>query len=129
VSVFVGEILQFPLLLKQGSDITVALTVVNDDGGPIINPVGWTAKAQIRSTPTGPVLFEWNTTPGPGAGSAVLLYDPDLGVSTLNLIVTKTQSAGFTWGSALYDCYLTNPLGLTACVVEGNVAIDPAITQ
>lgn len=124
-----GEILQFDLLLKQGADITVALVVVDAAGAPITNPAGWTARTQIRSAPGGLLYFEWNTSPGAGQGSAVLSYDSVAGVSTLSLVTTKAQSALFTWGSALYDCYLTNPSGLTACVCEGTVAINPAITQ
>jgi|SRR6185503_8190826 len=124
-----GEIFQFDLLLKQGSDITAHLVVVDDSGASISNPTGWTAVAQVRAYAGGPVLFEWTTTPGPTQGQAVLLYDPELDVSTLSLIVTKAQSALFTWGSALWDCYVTNPSNLTACVCEGTVAVNPAITQ
>lgn len=124
-----GEILQFDLLLKQGADITVSLVVVDASGAAITNPTGWTARAQIRSIPGGLLYFEWNTTPSAGIGVATLTYDPTAGVSTLSLVVTKAESNLFTWGSALWDCYLTNPSGLTACVCEGTVAINPAITQ
>lgn len=127
--VSLGEILQLPLELKQGSDIAIALTVLDATGAPITNPTGWTARAQIRSTPGGVVLFEWNTTTGPGLGTAVLTYDSVANVSTLTLGVTAAQSLGFTWNSALYDVLLTNPSGKTACVAEGTVTIDPIITQ
>ena len=100
--VSLGEILQLPLFLKQGSDITVDLTVVDALGQPIRNPSGWTVKGQIRVTPTGPLLFEWNTTSGPGLGTAVLVYDPIPDVSTLTLGITRVQSLLFTWGSALW---------------------------
>lgn len=124
-----GAILQFPLLLKQGTDITIALGVVDAAGDAITNPTGWTAKAQIRAYQGGPVLFEWNTTPGAGIGTAVLSYSSGTLTSTLTLTVTRGESLLFTWGSAVWDCYLFNPAGLAACVVEGTVAIDPNITQ
>lgn len=124
-----GEITQFDLLLKQSCDITVALTVVDASGAPITNPTGWTAKAQIRTYPGGPVLFEWNTSPSAGQGTATLTYNAITGITTLSLIATKAQTALFTWGSAMWDCYLTTPGGLTACVVEGTVAVNPAITS
>lgn len=126
--VSLGAILQFPLLLKQGTDITIALTVVDAVGNPITNPTGWTAKAQIRAYQGGPVLFEWNTSGGAGLGSAALTYSAQTLTSTLTLGVTRAQSLAFTWGSAQWDAFLTTPAGLAACVVEGTVAIDPNIT-
>jgi hypothetical protein len=127
--VSLGQILQFSLFLKQGADITITLTVVDAAGAPITNPSGWTAKAQIRSTPWSSVLFEWNTAGGPGIGSVVLAYDSVEQVSTLTLVITRAQSSLFVWTSALWDCFLTNPSGLDACVAEGNVSVTPAITQ
>jgi hypothetical protein len=124
-----GEILQFDLLLKQGADITVLLTVVDGAGAAIMDPSGWVAAAQIRAYPGGPVLFEWSTTPTGGQGQATLAYNPTTGVSTLSLTVTKAQSSLFTWSAGLWDCYLTDPSsGLTGCVCEGTVAVNPAIT-
>lgn len=129
VAVSLDEILQVPLFLKQGGDATILLTVVDNNKQPITNPAGWTARAQIRAVQSGPVLFEWNTSPGAGQGSAVLLYDSVAGVSTLELTLTKAQSINFTWWSAQWDVFLTNPSGLSACVAEGTVSVDPAITQ
>jgi hypothetical protein len=124
-----GEVLQFPLLIKQGSGVTVVITVVDANGAPITNPAGWTAKAQIRVGPGQPVLFEWNTTPGPGIGTAVLTYNGLTGISVLTLTITSAESAGFTWTSAMWDCFLTAPGEMPACVAEGTVAVNPAITQ
>lgn len=125
-----SEILQLPLVFKQGEDTTVVLTVVDATGAPITNPTGYTVRAQIRGTPTGPVLFEWNMTPGAGQGQASMTYTTGPPpVSVVELVVTHTQSLLFTWGSAVWDCVLTSPVGLEKCLAEGTVAIDPAITQ
>lgn len=128
MTLIAASILQLNLNFKQGADATVNLTVVDANGAAITNPVGYTVRAQIRATPTGPVLFEWNTTPGAGIGTASLTYSEVTQQSAITLIVTKAQSALFTWGSALWDCIITSPANQTACVAEGTVAIDPAIT-
>lgn len=127
--VALDQILQFPLYLKQGSDITIIMTVVTASGNPITDPAGWTTKAQIRSSPEGPVLYEWNTTPGSGIGTAELTYDDTGKVSTLTLTTTNAQSSQWTWSSAMWDVFLTTPGGLAACVAEGNVSVTPAITH
>lgn len=128
MTLIAASILQLNLNFKQGADATVNLTVVDANGAAIPNPTGYTVRAQIRATPTGPVLFEWNTTGGAGIGTATITYSNTTQTTTVALVVTKAQSALFTWGSALWDCIVTSPANQTACVAEGTVAIDPAIT-
>jgi hypothetical protein len=128
VALIAASILQLNLNFKQGADALVALTVVDANGAPITNPTGYSVRAQIRVTPTGPVLFEWNTTPGAGIGTATITYTEMTQTTTVALVLTKAQSALFTWGSALWDCVVTSPANQTACIAEGTVAIDPAIT-
>ena len=128
MALIAASILQLNLNFKQGADSTVNLTVVDANGNAITNPTGYSVRAQIRATPTGPVLFEWNTTGGAGIGTATITYSNTAKITTVALVLTKAQSALFTWGSALWDCVLTSPSNQTACVAEGTVAIDPAIT-
>lgn len=128
MALIAASILQLNLNFKQGADATVSLTVVDANGAPITNTNGYSVRAQIRATPTGPVLFEWNTTGGVGIGTATIAYSGATRTTTVTLAVTKAQSALFTWGSALWDCIITSPANQTACVAEGTVAIDPAIT-
>jgi len=128
VTLIAASILQLNINFKQGADATVNLTVVDANGAAITNPTGYSVRAQIRATPTGPVLFEWNTTGGAGIGTATIAYSSATQTTTVALVVTKAQSALFTWGSALWDCVVTSPASQTACVAEGTVAIDPAIT-
>jgi len=125
-TVLKAPILALDLWLKQGADADVVLTVVDKNGAAITNPAGYTARAQIRSQITTAVLFEWNTSPAAGQGSIVLAYAG--GVSTLTLSLTGAQSALFTFGTAQWDCFFTNPAAQAACVAEGAVTIDPRYT-
>lgn len=123
------NILRFDLFLKQGCDVTLTFTVVTATGDPITNPVGWTTRAQIRPTPTGPVMFEWNTTPTTDQGAAALTFTSGTNTSTLSLALTRAQSLLFPVGDGVWDCYLTSPAGQTGCVAEGAVSVTPAVTH
>lgn len=121
-------ILALDLTFKQGADASILLTVVDANGAAIVNPTGYTARAQIRSSPTGIVLFEWNSAPTSAQGSAILTYDNVALISTLTLALTGTQSALFVFGTAYWDCFLFSPADEDACVAEGTVTIDPRYT-
>jgi hypothetical protein len=129
LAVLAPPILQLNLNLKQAADATVLLTIVDATGSPITNTTGFKIRAQIRVNPGNIVLFEWNTTPGPGIGTALFTYSSDLVASTVMLILTAAQTALFNWGSAQWDCILTNPAGLSTFLAEGIITIDPAITM
>ncbi len=127
-TVLKAPILALDLWFKQGADADVVLTVVDKNGAAITNPAGYTARAQIRSQITTAVLFEWSTSPSAGQGAIVLAYDAVAHVSTLTLSLTGAQSALFTFGTAQWDCFFTNPAAQAACVAEGAVTIDPRYT-
>ena len=124
------QTLKLDLNLRQGEGATISLTTVDRIGNVITNPAGYTIRAQIRRTSTGPVLFEWNTSPSSVQGSATLTYD--LGppaVSTTTLVHTGAQSSLWTFRLAQWDAFLIPPVGEPACLAAGVVRIDPQITR
>ncbi|MGH3828240.1 MAG: hypothetical protein ACRDQX_13885 [Pseudonocardiaceae bacterium] len=122
-------ILDVDLKLRQGTDAAITLTVVDGNSQPITNTTGYSIRAQIRAfaAATGAPLFEWNTTPGAGIGTAAFIYAS--GISTVTLTLTAAQSALFTFGPALWDCLFTSPVGQVICLAAGNVTIEPFITH
>jgi len=119
--------LRLDVTLKQSADATITLTVVDGTGAPI-NPVtGYTVRAQIRLFNASPVLFEWNTTPGPGIGTATIGFSA--GVSTVVLTISGAQSALLPVGGAQWDCFLTSPAGRPSCIAEGLVTVIAPITH
>jgi hypothetical protein len=118
------------LLFKQRAGAMVLLTVVNAEGQPITNPAGHTAQAQIRATssPTSPVLFEWNTAGGVGIGTATIVYSADTLTSVLALVLTGAQSTLFTFTNAQWDCFFTIPSTEPVCLAQGAVTVIPATT-
>jgi hypothetical protein len=116
------------LVFKQRAGAVVLLTVVGADGQPIVNSTGITARAQIRATPSGPVLFEWNTAGGTGIGTATISYSSGTLTSTLALVLTGAQSALFDFTSAQWDCFFTIPATEPVCLAQGAVTVIPATT-
>lgn len=122
--------LKVDLNLKQGTSSDVVLTVVDAIGQPITSPAGYTIRAQIRRTTTGPVLFEWNNIPTPNQGTATLAYDPGPpAASTVTLSMTDEHTALFTFRLAQWDVYMTNFAGQTTCLAAGVVRVEPAMTH
>ncbi len=122
--------LSLDLTLKQGAGADIILNVVDATGQPITSTAGYTIRAQIRRTTTGPVLFEWNNTPAPNQGSAVLAYDPGPpAASTVTLSFTDEHAALWTFRLARWDCFLTNPIGQATCLAAGVVRVEPWVTH
>lgn len=129
-TVLASQTLNLDLTLNQGEGATITLTTVDKLGAVITSPAGFTVRAQIRRTSTGPVLFEWNTTPTTGQGSAVLVYTPGPpAVSTTVLTHTGAQSALWTFRLAQWDCYLMAPAQEPALLAAGVVRVRPSITH
>jgi hypothetical protein len=119
-------IFRLDLNLKQGAGAVITLNTVDQLGQVITNPTGYTVRAQIRRTPTGPVLYEWNT----GMGNATLTYTPSpTPVSETVLTLTGAQSALFGFRLAVWDCFLMAPLQEPACLAAGVVRVDPWVTH
>lgn len=123
-------ILKVDLNLKQGVATDLVFTIVDTAGSPIVDTTGYTVRAQIRRTALDSVLFEWNTTPGVGQGTALVTYLPGPpATSTVTLTLTGDQTAAFAFTIAKWDLFLVNPIGQPVCLVEGMVRVDPHITH
>lgn len=122
--------LKLDLNLRAGEGATISLTTVDRDGAVITSVAGYTIRAQIRRTSSGPVLFEWNTSPSATQGSATLTYDPGPpAASTTTLVHTGAHSALWTFRLAQWDVFLIPPVGEPACLAAGVVRVDPQITR
>lgn len=129
-TVLAPPILKLDLTFKQGASSAVTLTVVDAAGQPITSTTGYTIQAQIRRTTTGPVLFEWNTTPTAAQGTATFTYDAGPpAVSSVTLSSTDEQAALWLFRLARWDCFLTNPAGQATCLAAGAVRVEPCITH
>jgi len=121
-------ILRLDLNLKQGAGAVITLTTVDRLGQVITDPTGYSVRAQIRRTTSGPVLFTWDSLVGPGAASIIYTPTPTP-ISETVLTLTGAQTATFNFRLAQWDCYLMAPAQEPACLAAGVVRVEPFITH
>jgi hypothetical protein len=113
------------LVFKQGAGAKILLTVVDSAGQPIMDPSGCRVRASIKNITE---LFLWDTADPSSDGVVSLTYSSVTNKSVLVLSVSGSQTAGFNFWSARWDCFLTMPGHEPSCLAEGSVGVDPATT-
>jgi hypothetical protein len=111
------------LVIPQGSTWNRSWDITDTAGNPA-TLTGWSAQSQIRPSPgAATLLFEWNTTSGPGIGVATITG------STVQIELTGIDSALWAFLSGSYDVYLTDTNGSPTRIVEGSVRVSPSVTH
>lgn len=101
-------------VVYAGTPVDFTLPVLNADGTAVTTLVGWTAAAQIRATPDGPIL-------------AILTATID-GV-TVRITATHEQTATWTFREAQWDLIMTSPTGIPTPFCVGWVRLYLTITH
>lgn len=130
---------QFSWVIKQGSDQSISMTWLDDNGNPI-NLTGFAMKLVIRSFIGSPVAL-LTLSSATSTGSYIALGGT-AGTITLNFAHADTaalQTVGLPLpsliGSArvfplgVYDLQYTDPSGNVGYLLEGSVSLDPQVTQ
>ena len=104
------------LYIDQGSTFTSTVTVedVNDN---LVNITDYTARGQIRKSYTASNATNFTT----------LITDATNGKFTISL--TRTQTGALKAGRYVYDVEVISPAGVVTRVVEGQVTVNPRVTQ
>uniref|UniRef100_UPI003F493DB7 hypothetical protein n=1 Tax=Pseudonocardia sp. CA-138482 TaxID=3240023 RepID=UPI003F493DB7 len=108
--------------VPQGAAWSRAWNITDAAGNPL-TVTGWSVRAQVRYSHSDTVLFEWNTAGGVGIGSA------QASGTTVTILLTGSESPAWTWTTAVYDVYLTDPGGVPTRIVEGVFAVSQSITH
>lgn len=88
-----------------------------------VDITGWTADMQIRKVKhSATVLAEYTTL----SGGFITLDGPN---GNILLDVPATQTAGYVFGQAVYDLYVSDLSGRKFRVAEGNVIVDETVTR
>lgn len=120
---------KFDLAIEQGATFTLDLTWRQDTGttppsGPIVDLTGCSARAQFRaSVADSVVLHELNTTAG-----EITLYAGSVSPN-IHIEISATNTATFSWSTAVWDLEITTPSGNVTRLLKGNVTVDPEVTR
>lgn len=130
----------FSFTLKQGSDLTISMTWLNDAGAPM-NLTGYSMELTIRSFVTSPVsLLTMSSAASTGsyialggiAGTIDLIFNHvDTGVFVANGLPQPSNPVvgGLrVYPLGVYDLQFTDPAGNVGYLLEGSVSLDPQVT-
>lgn len=109
------------LVIEQGTTFNPVLTY-SDSGNNPIDLTGFTARMQIRASRTAAAFIHELTT---GNGGITLG-----GVAgTIALLISDTDTAAFTFKTAVYDLELISAGGIVTRLLEGSVTLSKEATK
>lgn len=104
------------LVIPQGTTFSREYPV-NSPGSDLTDA---TVKAQIRSVPGSPVLYELGTD---------LVVNVDTSTGFLTISIDAADSWDFDWHQADYDVVLTTADGIVSRLVQGYMILDLGVTH
>lgn len=119
----------FSFTLKQGADLTISMTWLDDNGLPM-DLTGYVMALSIIGFGifTNPLLTLLSTS---STGSRIVLGGT---AGTIDLVFSRVDTGAFVAGSlrvyqmGLYDLKYTDPAGEVGYLLEGTVSLDPKVT-
>lgn len=130
---------QFNFQLKQGSDTTISMTWLQDDGVTPMSLVGYSMVLTIRTfVSNAAALLSINSSAQSGsrivlggtAGTIDLIFDAaDTGQLPLGNVAVGNQFGGLpVYQLGVYDLQFTDPSGSIGYLLEGSITLDPRVT-
>ena len=110
---------EYNIYIQKGTDFHINLEVL-EDNEPMSLELA-TAKMQVRQSYDDDVLLEFSTE-----NNKLIINETD---STIDIKLTKTESAALYFKEALYDLLLTNNLGDTFLLLKGKVFVNKTVTN
>jgi hypothetical protein len=109
------------LIITQGSTFTHVIEL-RDENGVLKNLTGYTAEMQIRPNAESSIVIMDLTD-----ANSRLVITPLIGQIEISL--SSTETAGFTFDTAVYDLEITAPDTTVTRVIGGNISLIPNITK
>lgn len=138
---FAGSgVASFNFAVKQGADLTISMTWLND-AGAAMNLTGYAMELTIRSFVTSPVSL-LTMSSAASTGSYIALGGT---AGTIDLIFNHVDTGAFVanglpqpsnpiigglraYPLGVYDLQFTDPSGNIGYLLEGTVSLDPRVT-
>jgi len=108
------------MVIEQGATFNPVFTY-KDENDTLINLTGYTARMQIKLKRTSPSTIEDLTD---GNGKIIL----GGAAGTITLLLTDTETAAYTFTSAVYDLELINGSGAVTRLLQGSVTLSTEVT-
>ena len=106
----------YGLEIEAGATFSLEFEYKNDDG-TLFDFTGWTAKAQIRQTPSSSSALEITTA-------------INAGTSVITISLTANQTATLTFTNYVWAMELTQTIGGRVIrLVEGGVVVSPEVVR
>jgi hypothetical protein len=109
------------MVIEQGTTFNPVFTY-RDENQSLIDLSGYTARMQIRLKRTSPSFIEELTT---GNGKITL----GGAAGTITLLLTDTETAAYTFTSAVYDLELIDGSSAVTRLLQGTVTLSTEVTQ
>lgn len=110
---------RYDLKVDQGATFRRLITWTDDTGAPV-PLVGWTAEAQVRTSPSDAAVVTLRDGDGITLGGEF---------GTIDLVMTPAQTAAMLPRKHVWDLLLTAPTGQVTRLLQGEVRIDAAVTR
>ena len=106
----------YDIVIDQGSDFSIQLDLKNN--GSAVNLTGFTARAQLRATPTSSEL---------AASFTINFTDRANGI--LKMEMTNSTTAGLPPGKYYYDLESVSGGGVVTRLLQGVARVTPNVTR
>lgn len=110
------------LFIPQGATYRREFVYKDKTTRAALDLTGYTARCQFRASASdATVLYDATTANGK--------MEIDGATGTVALLVSPTDSDGWTFTSAVYDIELVSPTAEVTRLVQGQVVVDPNVTR
>ena len=106
----------YDIVIDQGADFSIQLDLANN--GSAVNLTDFTARAQLRSTPTSDTV----------AGSFTLTFVDRTG-GILKMEMPNSTTAGISPGKYYYDLEIESGGGVVTRLLQGVARVTPNVTR
>lgn len=114
---------QLNLVIEQGTTFSPQFTYTDSATPPVaIDLTGYTARMQIRQKRTSTTFLHELTTENGGITLGGAL-------GTIDLLISATDTAAFTFSTGVYDLELINGSGAVQRLLEGSVTLRKEATK
>ena len=110
--------------IDKGSTFSLTLTYKDASGDPV-NLTGWTARMQIRETPSSASTVLTST----GGSPTITISNTNFATGVIAVTISATNTASISVPVAYYDIEVESAAGLVRRVLQGRLSISPEVTR